>query len=197
MPKFINPKARTSTITNAFVNAIIPIIVPNGPQVIEALKQLDMSLQSICCAYCGDAYSEWDHFRPLVVKKMPTGYITEISNLVPSCGKCNQSKGNKNWRTWMTGNAKQSPRTRGIPDLSERVYKLERFEKWGRPQKIDFKATIVGDLWQKHWSNHEKILSLLQESSETAAEIATIAAKLVNEQTETTELDKDIREEID
>ena len=42
-----------------------------------------------------------DHLRPLVKDKEPTGYISEIHNLVPSCGKCNQSKGNKEWKAWM------------------------------------------------------------------------------------------------
>ena len=61
------------------------------------------------CSYCRDAASEWDHFRPLVKDKQPTGYITEIHNLVPACGKCNQSKGNKDWKTWMLGDAELSP----------------------------------------------------------------------------------------
>jgi hypothetical protein len=30
----------------------------------------------------------------LVEEKEPIGYISEIRNLVPVCGKCNQSKGN-------------------------------------------------------------------------------------------------------
>ena len=50
------------------------------------------------CAYCGDKASDWDHLRPLVVKRRPTGFISEIANLVPACGKCNQSKGNSPWR---------------------------------------------------------------------------------------------------
>jgi hypothetical protein len=51
----------------------------------------------------------WDHLRPLVKNKLPTGYISEIRNLVPSCGPCNQSKGASDWRAWMRGKARGSP----------------------------------------------------------------------------------------
>jgi endonuclease I len=59
--------------------------------------------------------------RPLVVDKKPTGYISEIQNLVPSCGKCNQSKGNKNWKLWITSEAKLSPASRGISNIENRI----------------------------------------------------------------------------
>jgi len=36
------------------------------------------------CSYCGTPATEWDHLRPLVMNKKPTGYISEIHNLVPA-----------------------------------------------------------------------------------------------------------------
>lgn len=94
MPTPMKISGRSSSITNAFVNSIIPIIMPTSAQVEQALHILGMGYNSIRCAYCGDPQTEWDHLRPLVVDKQPTGYISEIHNLVPACGKCNQSKGN-------------------------------------------------------------------------------------------------------
>lgn len=54
-----------------------------------------MKRETIQYAYCGEQYKEWDHLNSLVENKRPTGYILEIHNLVPACGGCNQSKGNK------------------------------------------------------------------------------------------------------
>lgn len=99
MPTPVKITGRTSSITNAFVNGIIPVIEPTDQEIIDALHTLGMTPTHIVCAYCGDTYSEWDHFHPLIKDKQPTGYISEIHNLVPACSKCNQSKGNKHWKT--------------------------------------------------------------------------------------------------
>ena len=97
MPTPVKIMGRTSSITNSFVNSIIPVIEPTEQQIKRALRILEIDPQSVVCAYCGDRSTEWDHLNPLVSNKQPTGYISEIANLVPACGKCNQSKGNKPW----------------------------------------------------------------------------------------------------
>jgi hypothetical protein len=66
MPQPVRITARASSITNSFINGIIPVVVPTGDEVREALGILGM-LEAVACAYCGDAYTEWDHLRPLVV----------------------------------------------------------------------------------------------------------------------------------
>jgi len=101
MPNFQTMVSRKSSITNAFVSSLIPVIEPVDQDIVDALRILGMSPDDVRCAYCGDKSTEWDHLRPLVVNRRPTGYISEIANLVPSCGKCNQSKGNKNWLKWI------------------------------------------------------------------------------------------------
>src|ERR1700761_377168 len=102
MPTPVKITGRTSTITNSFVNGIVPYVYPTEEEVAEALDILGLDADDLRCAYCGDRSTEWDHLRPLVTGKRPTGYIGEIANLVPSCSKCNQSKGARNWREWMT-----------------------------------------------------------------------------------------------
>ena len=91
-------------------------------------KPEELGMVEAVCAYCGGVATEWDHLRPLVVNKQPTGYISEIHNLVPACGKCNQSKGNKNWREWLFSSVPRSPKSRGVPDLDSRVSRLDEFE---------------------------------------------------------------------
>lgn len=128
MPNPVTIIGRTSSITNAFVNGIIPCILPSEEEIKNVLGVLGMDKDTIRCAYCGDRYTEWDHFRPLVKDKRSTGYISEIHNLVPACGKCNQSKGNKDWKEWILSNSNLSPKTRGIQDLELIVRRLEEFE---------------------------------------------------------------------
>ena len=164
MPTPMKITGRSSTITNAFVNSIIPVIYPTEEQVREALEILGMDCGSICCSYCGAIYTEWDHLRPIVNDRKPTGYVSEIHNLVPACGKCNQSKGNSAWRQWMYSNAKLSPRSRQIVDIDVRAERLNEYENWGTPIVVDF-ATIVGqDVWKQHWKNWEAIQTAMQDA---------------------------------
>jgi hypothetical protein len=168
---------RSSSITNAFINAIIPTIEPTEAEELEALRILGMSPDSINCAYCGDKATEWDHLRAIIDKKEPTGYITEIANLVPACGKCNQSKGKSYWRTWMEGKAPLSPKTRGVPGLEDRIVRLTDYEKWREPTKIDFAAVVGPDMWELHRKNWRDVLNLLKSSQEVASEIRIRVAK--------------------
>ena len=146
------------------------------------------------CAYCGDARTEWDHFRPIVKERQPTGDITEIANLVPSCGKCNQSKGNKNWREWMLGRVKLSPQQRKIPDLQDRVTRLEAFEKWREPVRVDY-AKVVGEA---RWNQYQQLLSTavdhLAVAQKTALELLDLANhELANQHLQPTSLSAMIR----
>ncbi|WP_230101852.1 HNH endonuclease [Microbacterium sp. Bi121] len=166
MPKAVRITGRSSSITNSFVNGIVPIIKPTDAEIDEALAVLEMT-DAVMCAYCGDTATEWDHLRPLVENQRPTGYIHEIHNLVPACGKCNQSKGNKHWRAWMFGPARLSPQARGVGDIEERAATLERYEAWTRPVRITFSDLVGEELWTKHWANHEALLQQMREAEKT------------------------------
>lgn len=170
MPQPTRISGRSSSITNSFVNGIIPVIWPTDPEVEEALRILGMEGE-VVCAYCGDTSTEWDHLRPLVVRQQPTGFISEIHNLVPACGKCNQSKGNKHWREWMFGSARLSPETRGVSGLDVRAERLQRYEQWGTPTRIDFFSVVGSELWEQHWHNHAAILQLMRDAEVTVAKI--------------------------
>lgn len=169
MPRPVKISGRSSSITNSFVNGIIPVVTPTNAEVRVALEILGM-LDDVSCAYCGDPFTEWDHLRPLVKNKQPTGYISEIHNLVPACGKCNQSKGNKSWREWMFGPAKLSPMTRGKSDLDARAARLEAYEAWMPPTRVSFEE-LAGDAWAEHWKNHAEIIRLMHAAEDTARTI--------------------------
>ncbi|NLF07227.1 MAG: HNH endonuclease [Pirellulaceae bacterium] len=168
MPSVQTMLSRKSSITNAFVNAIIPTIPPTVDEIDEALKILKLDPSDLRCAYCGNQATEWDHLRPLVAKLRPTGYISEIANLVPACGKCNQSKGGSDWRKWMLGKAKLSPTGRGISDIALRVANLDRFVTWRQPTKIDFESIVGSDQWKHYWSLYNAVIGELRKSQNFA-----------------------------
>jgi hypothetical protein len=154
LPSKMTIHGRSSSITASFFTALTPVIEPSEADVEEALEVLGMSRSHCVCAYCGAAKSEWDHFRPIVEKQLPTGFITEIANLVLSCGKCNQSKGNKHWKQWILGPAKGSPKSRGVPDLADRVSRLEAYENWRKPVQFNYASIVGEELWAKSLSQN-------------------------------------------
>ncbi len=167
----MNITGRSSSITHSFINSIIPVIEPSNQQVKAALEILGMDHDNVQCSYCGAVASEWDHLRPLVLNKKPTGYISEIYNLVPACGKCNQSKGNKPWDSWMLSEAKLSPKSRGIKDIDIRMERLAAYEQWEVPTKIDFEAIVGKEQWAQHWANCELVQDTMREAQILATEI--------------------------
>jgi hypothetical protein len=170
-----------SGITNAFVNAIIPTIPPTSDEVEEALKILGMEPADVRCAYCGDKATEWDHLRPLVARHRPTGFISEIANLVPACGKCNQSKGGSDWRKWMLSNAKHSPTGRGIRDVADRIARLERYAQWRAPTKIEFESIVGREQWEHYWSLWKAVIEELRQCQEYADTLRTKIAKQLDD----------------
>jgi hypothetical protein len=168
MPSVQTMVSRKSSITNAFVNALIPVIPPTADEIATALDILGMYPSDVRCAYCGDPSTEWDHLRPLVLKRRPTGYISEIGNLVPACGKCNQSKGNSNWLTWMRSNAERSPARRGVPDLERKTERLAAYEKWKDIQPINLEQIVGPDAWKEYWDDYDRLVDALKDSQKLA-----------------------------
>jgi hypothetical protein len=164
-------KGRSSSITAAFFQTVTPVVIPSDEEVDEALRILGMSRDWCVCAYCGDTKTEWDHFRSIVHQRKPTGFITEIANLVPACGKCNQSKGSKHWKTWMLSSAQRAPATRGIKNLDEKVLRLQHFEAWRVPLRLDYAAIIGEDLWREYIRHWESLLDAMSNAQKHAEEL--------------------------
>ena len=183
MPSVQTMVSRKSSITNAFVSALIPVIVPTIEEIDQALTILAMNPSDVRCAYCGDGATEWDHLRPLVLNRRPTGYISEIANLVPSCNKCNQSKGNKPWREWMVNaKAKRSPTGRNLAGVVERVARLEEYERWRAPTRVDIHAVIGEAEWEKYWALCDAVIVELQSCQEVANDIRRRVVDAVKQQ---------------
>jgi len=186
-PKIIGRKSPLAAI---FVQAIIPR-VDDADTLAEALERFGIPQDK--CAYCGGRRSDLDHFFAIVKNKRPSGYFHCARNLVPSCGKCNQSKGGLHWEEWMLGNAKHSPRTRRIRDLDERVKKLRRFEKWGKlkPVSENILRDAVGDQrWEAYWQRIDKIGKIMLTAQREADCIRTILEEKFGEAKATAPADR-------
>ena len=90
------------------------------------------------CVFCGDSFERWDHLVPIT-----KGGDTKLGNMVPACRKCDDSKQDKDFEEWMTGNAPKSPKTRGISNLRDRVEKINAYVKkyHYRPRQPDERLT--------------------------------------------------------
>jgi hypothetical protein len=168
MPMKQTMMSRKSSITNAFVNAVIPVVPPTLEEIEHALAILEIDHDDVRCAYCGDPSNQWDHLRPLVLNRRPTGYISEIANLIPSCTGCNSSKRNQPWRDWMLSQVRLSPTGRKIADVSERIARIARYEQWRAPTKVDFSALVGQEAWDHYWSLCEKVIDELRQCQEVA-----------------------------
>lgn len=162
---------RASSITNAFINAPLPYLEPSAQDKRDILIALRIDPQDVRCAYCGDVATEWDHFYPTVKNRAETGYFTEKANLVPACGKCNQSKGNKNWEDWIKSSAPLSPYKRGTPNLDFRIERLRAFTQKFPARKVDLSRIKQSDQWKKYELLREDVIEKLRFGDQLAKEI--------------------------
>src|SRR5215207_601465 len=77
------------------------------------------------CIYCGSPHIErWDH---LVSVRM--GGATVLGNMVPACQPCDDSKGSKDYRAWLSGPARHNP-ARANPSLrAEIIQHVEAYQR--------------------------------------------------------------------
>ncbi len=158
-----------TSIRRAFINTIVPEVRPTAAEEAAWRVQLGiapLAVDSIGCMYCGQPATQFDHFRNLTATDgRPTGYITDIYNLVPCCSTCNSSKAGTRWKTWMTGNAANAPNKRlSATELADRVAVLDRFEVWSTPlaTQLDVLALVGVTEWQQYEADVAAVVVLLQ-----------------------------------
>jgi len=75
------------------------------------------------CAFCGSSeIKRWDHLLPI-----SKGGDTVLGNMVPACAQCDDSKQGKPFEDWMVSNAKYSPKSRGVKDVSQRIKRIKAY----------------------------------------------------------------------
>jgi len=166
---------RATSIAGAFVHAIIPRTVDLRAQE-ELFRRAGINPSE--CVYCGAAATDQDHLRALVKGGRPSGHYHTTDNLVPSCGRCNQSKGGSEWRAWIRGTAKGSPARRGINDIEERVARLEVFEREAAlvlsSHAIDLRQAAGPARWDSYWQRLDDIKVLMVDAQKEADQIVVL-----------------------
>jgi hypothetical protein len=182
-PRETKITGRSSTIRGAFIKAIIPVIGRNHSEYNKEDYEQGLSILSHThngelCSYCGkNKATELDHFRAVVVEKNPSKFISDIYNLVPSCGVCNQSKGGKNWEKWITGTAKKSPNNRtDVDNLSEIISNLRKFEEWSEKKVKKLSDEFLNSAeFREFMKSCENLIASFNEYQKSALKLQKIA----------------------
>jgi len=166
MPRARTITFRTSTITNAFVSAILPFPQPKPSEIGEVLNIFEMNPEDLRCVYCGEVATEWEHLYPIVRRRRPTGYPSSIRNLVPSCRSCNQKKRGEEWRKWISSGA-FSARFKQ-EDLKKRISHLEKYEAWAKCRPMPLEEIIGQETYKEYFGKLENIVNQMKEAQRIA-----------------------------
>ena len=161
-----NLKGRSSTISNAFAISITPYIYPTSEEITDFYDLL--AIEEGQCAYClGDA-NAMDHIKPLVTDGLPTGYITDIHNLVPCCSACNSAKGKKDFSEWyLSKNNVDRLHKKGLSNdkIQERFSVIKNYiSRIGVP--LNYQEILGDDLWNEYLSRRKNLIAALRENQE-------------------------------
>lgn len=156
-PSTDNIGNRTSTIARSMACTIATITPCTEDMEKEWLDIFDPNNEGLTCAYCGDKATHLDHLSPLISGGSPTGFGTEPGNLVPCCGNCNQSKGNKNWKDYIEQINKNKV------DAQKRIDKINELLGKLKPQQREFDEEFLKK-WEAIKNDCNKALQVAQES---------------------------------
>lgn len=79
----------------------------------------------------------------------------------------------------MRGSAKQSPASRAIIDLEERIARLSRFQAWKIRDPIDFEAVLGSTALATYWEHLDQVVANMEASQRFAHDLrAKIVASL-------------------
>lgn len=172
MPARTTIKGRVTTIRNSAFNGILPVEKPDKEDIafIEEKIGTDKSKSAFLCGYCGKSISsQKDHINPLIIDGKPSGYIHEISNLIPSCESCNSIKSNDTLEQFFD-NPKFTCKL-SESELIDRKRIVEEYQeyfrkKYGKLVKLNFEQIVDSDLWEEYLNKTEEILELMRSTSD-------------------------------
>ncbi|HEL1982245.1 TPA: HNH endonuclease [Streptococcus suis] len=169
------PSGRSSSVTNAFFNNIVPFRGEPTPAEYDNVKRIVGTYNGtdqFLCGYCGKSVAtSWDHIYPLIKKKGPTGYIHELANLIPACQSCNSSKGNKDWCEFF----ETSKKFKGLSEEEKENRKkvIRQYIKFfGDPYKCNIDKLKKTEDYQEYLKLHNQIHELLKEATKLSDKIS-------------------------
>lgn len=166
MPSKSDVSARISTINNAFAQSVIPRILEEDQEKLKTYYH-ELGIKEGQCAYClKDRASTGDHLRPLIKDKLPTGYLTNISNIVPCCSECNSSKGGKDFEVWYKSN-KNLERLKKIglteKQINDRYNTITRYLTKHKQKPLNFKNIVGIADWNEFIKRKKQLEKLLND----------------------------------
>lgn len=161
---------RSSTVTNAFVAAILPHDDYDALVVKKAMEDLEQSGDTLVCVYCEGIATTWDHLINLVQDRKANGHGHRVRNLVPCCAICNSSKGGRTFDQWINGYEHEkkgwvsgTPRVR--QDRRDNLVAMLRDYSKQCPnrtsEELDLEAKLMG--------MRDSVLAILQEADKLIA----------------------------
>lgn len=118
------------------------------------------------CAYCGKKATHLDHLHALIIDRMPTGYGTEVANLVPCCTECNQPKGNMYWEDFMRSDMchhiGDSETSNTETAMEKRIANISEFQKAMPPKKVNINEDVLAQ-WKEMLYDFDKRLKEAQD----------------------------------
>lgn len=102
------------------------------------------------CAYCGTKKARRnDHLVPVVDRG---DFVRQ--NVVPACGRCDDSKGQRDFRSWMRESTSEcSLHRRGLTD-AQIEQRIKRIDEW----QCGYKSRSEEQLFGKHFDRYQLIL---------------------------------------
>lgn len=182
MPSKSNLKGRTSTINNAFAIGITPYLKPDA-DVLDSYYS-ELKIEPDQCGYClriGEGKT-MDHINPLVVAGMPSGYITDINNLIPCCKDCNSKKGGKFFSKWYKESDNVSrllSMGMSMDDIEERYNIIMKYIKDHCTNPYDYKKIVGDDKWNEYISRKKQMIKLLEEDQKFCDDLNVLITKEV------------------
>jgi hypothetical protein len=76
----------------------------------------------------------------------------------------------------MMSTAKWSPARRGVPNLDEKIARLEAFESWRSPTQVNFERILGADEWEAYWHMCEQLIGQMADCQRVADRIKSIIA---------------------
>ncbi|WP_137175460.1 HNH endonuclease [Massilia sp. HP4] len=163
--------SRSSTVTNAFVAALLPHDEYDLNAIKEAMAFLGQDEANLTCVYCGDPPTTWDHLTNLVQdgKANPFGFGHRIYNLVPCCAKCNSSKGKDTFKQWILGYQQKKGWKNGTlrVEKSRRHDLVKLLESY--QEKCPSLTAAEKELEEKLMGMRDAILAILVEADKAVA----------------------------
>jgi hypothetical protein len=71
----------------------------------------------------------------------------------------------------MLGEAPQCPSRRQIANLTDRIARLEAYEHWRSPTKIDFEAILGAEAFADYWRELDRVVTELETSQVMATKL--------------------------